>query len=227
MKISGLCGRLKCCLNYELEVYMDAIEGFPEVDYIETSKGKASLQKTDIFKRKMWFSYMGETTWYPMDVEEVKRIKAMNAKGEKPEAQFAKVALPQSEERPDLNFDFVDVVGTAIPAPEKSRGRRKPSNKRNPRNQRNTRGRNQKNEASNSGSTENQKSRNPSKPKGQSNAPKNKQGGSRPGGNKQRGNPQGRKKQGGRKTEGNAQGDQKPGSKKGPSRGPKKDNDPK
>ena len=130
MKISGLCGRLKCCLNYELDVYMDALEGFPEVTFIETAKGKATLQKTDIFKRKMWFSYVGETSWYPIDVDEVSRIKAMNAKGEKPEATFAKVEVAESS-RPDLNHDFVDVVGTNIPAPERRNKRKKGPNNKN------------------------------------------------------------------------------------------------
>lgn len=128
MKISGLCGRLKCCLNYELDVYMDALEGFPEVTFIETAKGKATLQKTDIFKRKMWFSYVGETSWYPIDVDEVSRIKAMNAKGEKPEATFAKIEVAESS-RPDLNHDFVDVVGTNIPAPERRNKRKGKGNK--------------------------------------------------------------------------------------------------
>ncbi|MEM6800279.1 MAG: regulatory iron-sulfur-containing complex subunit RicT [Bacteroidota bacterium] len=131
MKISGLCGRLKCCLNYELDVYIDALEGFPEVNFIETAKGKATLQKTDIFKRKMWFSYVGENSWYPMDVEEVSRIKAMNEKGEKPQANFAKEESSIDSERPDLNLDFVDVVGTNIPRPEKSRRRKPNKNKRN------------------------------------------------------------------------------------------------
>lgn len=121
MKISGLCGRLKCCLNFELDAYLDALEDFPNVEYIETAKGKAILQKTDIFKGKMWFSYPSETTWYPMTVAEVKRIAAMNTKGKKPEA-LATIARSIAN-GPEL--DFVDVVGTELPPKEQSsrRGR--------------------------------------------------------------------------------------------------------
>ena len=134
MKISGLCGRLKCCLNYELESYLDALEDFPEVNMLETAKGRAFLQKTDIFKRTMWFSYQNESTWHPLDVEEVKRISSANRKGEKPEAFQSSTASSHEaddERSPSTvsdNFDFVDVVGTNVPAPEPKR--RRSSNKR-------------------------------------------------------------------------------------------------
>ncbi|MFK7925956.1 MAG: stage 0 sporulation family protein [Bacteroidia bacterium] len=118
MKISGLCGRLKCCLNFELEVYLDALQDFPEVNVIETTKGTAFLQKTDIFKGMMWFSYKGETSWHPIRVEEVKRIMSLNEKGERAEALIVKPELTAEE-----SLDFVDVVGTNLPEVEK-RGRR-------------------------------------------------------------------------------------------------------
>jgi len=119
MKISGLCGRLKCCLNYELESYLDALQDFPKVEMIETAKGKAALQKTDIFKRCMWFSYLGESTWYPLDVEEVKRIAKLNAQGNKPDVKLSGNATPGFDDQGDEDdrkrfedLDFVDVVGT-------------------------------------------------------------------------------------------------------------------
>lgn len=118
MKISGLCGRLKCCLNFELEVYLDALQDFPEVNVIETTKGTAFLQKTDIFKGMMWFSYKGETSWHPIRVEEVKRIMSLNEKGERAEALIVVPELTAEE-----SLDFVDVVGTNLPEVEK-RGRR-------------------------------------------------------------------------------------------------------
>ena len=107
MKISGQCGRLKCCLNFELETYMDALRDIPKVEKIETEKGISFLQKTDIFKRIMWFSYAGETTWIPLEVEKVITMKEMNAEGKKPASlQFLdkEIAAP---------VDFVDVVGQA------------------------------------------------------------------------------------------------------------------
>ena len=122
MKISGLCGRLKCCLNYELDAYMDALKDFPSVEVLETRKGKAILQKTDIFKGKMWFSYIDETTWYPMTVEEVKRIAQMNENGKKPEAL---AVIKEGEDTKKDTLDFVDVVGTELPPKEnKPSGRR-------------------------------------------------------------------------------------------------------
>ncbi|MEM7367331.1 MAG: regulatory iron-sulfur-containing complex subunit RicT [Bacteroidota bacterium] len=137
MKISGLCGRLKCCLNFELDAYLDAIQDFPKVDHILTQKGKAILQKTDIFKGRMWFSYLGETTWYPLPVEKVKEILALNEKGEKPD-----VLRPGATPIRDIGgggsrekeFDFVDVVGTELPPlPERGNKKRK---KRSPHNRR-------------------------------------------------------------------------------------------
>ncbi len=57
-KLSGQCGRLKCCLNYELETYIDALRDIPTVDApLKTKKGVATLQKTDIFKKIMWFGF--------------------------------------------------------------------------------------------------------------------------------------------------------------------------
>lgn len=84
-KLSGQCGRLKCCLNYELDTYMDALQGIPEVEEpLLTQKGKAVLQKTDIFKKIMWFGYNDETTWHPISVQRVKEILDLNKKGVQP-----------------------------------------------------------------------------------------------------------------------------------------------
>ncbi len=84
-KLSGQCGRLKCCLNYELETYMEALEYIPTINKpLETQKGKAILQKTDIFRKMMWFGYQGETTWHPLSIARVKEILEMNVKGEMP-----------------------------------------------------------------------------------------------------------------------------------------------
>jgi cell fate regulator YaaT (PSP1 superfamily) len=84
-KLSGQCGRLKCCLNYELETYIDAIKDIPNVDRpLQTEKGDATLQKTDIFRRIMWFSYPNETNWYPIPCAQVSEIQRMNLVGRKP-----------------------------------------------------------------------------------------------------------------------------------------------
>lgn len=86
-KLSGQCGRLKCCLNYELETYMDALRDIPQVEKpLETQKGRAMLQKTDIFRRIMWFGYNTESTWYPLPVERVLQIMELNKRGITPES---------------------------------------------------------------------------------------------------------------------------------------------
>lgn len=84
-KLSGQCGRLKCCLNYELETYMDALQDIPKVEGpLLTEKGEATLQKTDIFRKIMWFGFREENTWYPLNVTRVNEILRMNREGKKP-----------------------------------------------------------------------------------------------------------------------------------------------
>ena len=109
-KLSGQCGRLKCCLNYELDPYMDALEGIPELEApLLTARGEASLQKTDIFRKTMWFGYRDENTWYPLDVERVKVILEMNKKGQKPDT----LAIDKEDNGRDanqaLNSDLVNL----------------------------------------------------------------------------------------------------------------------
>jgi hypothetical protein len=135
MKISGQCGRLKCCLNYELETYMDALQDIPKADKIDTEAGMAFLQKTDIFKRIMWFSYKGETTWIPLEVDKVHEMLAMNQAGEKPSSLHA-----FNTQETEAAVDFVDVVGQATLVEEprrrkKNKKRRKPNNKAQNQNQ--------------------------------------------------------------------------------------------
>jgi cell fate regulator YaaT (PSP1 superfamily) len=84
-KLSGQCGRLKCCLNYELETYMEALKDIPKVETpLLTEQGEARLQKTDIFRKIMWFGYSEENTWYPLNVDRVNQILEMNRAGKKP-----------------------------------------------------------------------------------------------------------------------------------------------
>ncbi|MBV6639801.1 MAG: Signal peptidase-like protein, partial [Cyclobacteriaceae bacterium] len=88
-KLSGQCGRLKCCLNYELDTYMDALKDIPEVEEpLVTEKGVAKLQKTDIFRKIMWFGYEHENSWHPLEVHRVNAILKMNKSGKKPATLF-------------------------------------------------------------------------------------------------------------------------------------------
>ncbi len=87
-KLAGQCGKLKCCLNYELDTYLDALKDFPDLDTkLYTEKGKANCQKVDIFKGLMWFSYENQSSlWHVLTTEKVKEILALNAKKQKVDA---------------------------------------------------------------------------------------------------------------------------------------------
>lgn len=105
-KLSGQCGRLKCCLNYELETYMEALKHIPEVSHpLQTEKGEATLQKTDIFRKIMWFGYKEENAWYPLNVDRVNEILELNRAGRKP-ATLELNALVEREPVSVLNSDL-------------------------------------------------------------------------------------------------------------------------
>ena len=131
-KLSGQCGRLKCCLNYELDTYLDALQHFPDdAEVIEVAKGRAFLIKKDIFRNLMWYSMPDSTRHYPLSIESVKKIKDQNRQGIKPEAletvEIINGKLKEAEPA------FVDVVGhISLKSLEKnSRKRRENSNNNN------------------------------------------------------------------------------------------------
>lgn len=84
-KLAGQCGKLKCCLNYELDAYLDALKDFPSQETkIFTEKGLAFCQKTDIFKQMLWFSYKDEpANWHVLSKDQVNEIIEKNKKKEK------------------------------------------------------------------------------------------------------------------------------------------------
>ena len=140
-KLSGQCGRLKCCLNYELDTYMDALKDFPKgVDYIKTKRGKAALIKTDIFKGLMYYGYTDEKTRSPMvalDIERVKKIQVLNKAGEFPDELIDRESLLEIENNKEKEIEYADVTGEielpSIPKKKRRNNRnRKPSNKSNP-----------------------------------------------------------------------------------------------
>jgi cell fate regulator YaaT (PSP1 superfamily) len=106
-KLSGQCGRLKCCLNYELETYMDALSDIPTIEKnLKTEKGEASLQKTDIFRKIMWFSYHNDSNWQSLPIPRVMEIIEMNEAGLVPKA-LDDLTLPDSElEKLPKNVDL-------------------------------------------------------------------------------------------------------------------------
>jgi cell fate regulator YaaT (PSP1 superfamily) len=110
LKLAGQCGKLKCCLNFELDSYMDALQDFPEVNNVklETEQGRAFHQKTDIFRRTMFFSYTHEPdNFIPLPVDRVKEIMEMNKNSVKPADLLIKAAIKVIEKKPD----YENVVG--------------------------------------------------------------------------------------------------------------------
>ncbi|MEY4522743.1 MAG: hypothetical protein RIT10_1928 [Bacteroidota bacterium] len=85
-KLAGQCGKLKCCLNYELDMYLDEIKSFPKTDTkLRTEKGNAYHIKTDVFKRQMWYAYEGDNSGLvALTPERVREVAKLNADGKKP-----------------------------------------------------------------------------------------------------------------------------------------------
>jgi cell fate regulator YaaT (PSP1 superfamily) len=109
-KLSGQCGRLKCCLNYELDSYLDALQHFPDdAEVIEVAKGRAFLIKKDIFRNLMWYSMQDSTRHYPLSIEIVKKIQEQNRQGIKPDA-LETVEIISGKPK-EAEPEFVDVVG--------------------------------------------------------------------------------------------------------------------
>ncbi|SHL39679.1 PSP1 domain-containing protein [Chryseobacterium polytrichastri] len=104
-KLAGQCGKLKCCLNYELDSYLDALSNFPSSSTtLDTEKGRAFCIKIDVFKKKMWFAYMDSSiAWYDFDIDLVKELIAKNKKGER--------TLPLEDlKQPDAPLHTIDLI---------------------------------------------------------------------------------------------------------------------
>ena len=140
LKLAGQCGKLKCCLNYELDSYLDALKAFPKTEVkLRTEKGTAVCQKTDIFKGHMWYAYEGEwMNWHKLTTAQANEIIAANAKKEKVESleDYA------SELVEEAKVDFENVVGqdslTRFDKPKSNNRRKKNRRKNTNRNQKNT-----------------------------------------------------------------------------------------
>lgn len=109
-KLSGQCGRLKCCLNYELDTYMEALTDIPEIEApLITEKGEAFLQKTDIFKKIMWFGYKHENTWIPVEASRVAEVMELNKKGKKPATLLENEEADTEDTTMALNSDLEEL----------------------------------------------------------------------------------------------------------------------
>ncbi len=146
-KLAGQCGKLKCCLNYELDVYLDALKDFPSQDTkLVTEKGLAFCQKTDIFKEMLWFSYKDDPgNWHVLSKDQVNEILEKNKSKEK----VASLEMYAMEIVVEEKVVFENVVGqdslTRFDKPKGHGNRNKNKGKNRNRNKNRNRKRNQKN----------------------------------------------------------------------------------
>lgn len=158
-KLSGQCGRLKCCLNYELETYIDALRDIPTVDApLKTKKGVATLQKTDIFKKIMWFGFDKDTNWYPVPIGKVLEIIELNKKDIIPES--LEILTPEPEKGTDkvagkLNSDLENLDKKYSDEQKKKKKKKNRSGKSRVNGPENSAGENGGNEALNNNAVEN------------------------------------------------------------------------
>ena len=136
-KLSGQCGRLKCCLNYELDTYMEALSNFPDdADRLKTKEGVANLVKTDIFKGLMYYGLEkdhGRGRLYALDLEQVKLVRAKNKRGEFPDDLANLAVVPDTsgmEDEPEFSAgDLTGVVELPMEERHKKKKKKKPSDR--------------------------------------------------------------------------------------------------
>ena len=139
-KLAGQCGKLKCCLNYELDCYIDAQKDFPSKDIVlETKTGQAHHTKTDIFRGIMWYTFdpVNMVNFTPVPVERVKEIIALNKKGKKVD-----VLIDTSNVSMENSLDFKNEVGqdslTRFDNQKNKRKKGKAPKRKKPRNEKRT-----------------------------------------------------------------------------------------
>ena len=185
-KLSGQCGRLKCCLNYELDTYMDALQFFPtDADVLEVQKGRAFLVKKDIFRNIMWYTMADSNKHYPVAIDAVKRIKAQNKDGIKPDAlEITEIQVGRPKE---VEPEYADIVGQiSLKSLEKTTRKRRDKERSLQQNQAGPNKQNRRPEGQNP--NPNQGNQNPNRRPGPGNNP-NKQAGNRPQNEQQRNRP--------------------------------------
>jgi hypothetical protein len=134
-KLSGMCGRLKCCLNYELDTYIDALEDFPDrAERLKTAAGLAILIKTDVFKRLMFYTYAEDRgKLYAIHVDQIWEALAMIKSGKLPGSLddiLAMAPAPEVEEAEEVEPDFEN-VHDVIQLPIETRKKKKRKKNKN------------------------------------------------------------------------------------------------
>lgn len=183
-KLSGQCGRLKCCLNYELDTYLDALQHFPEnADTLQVARGNAFLIKKDIFKNLMWYTLPDSNKQYPVTIERVRKIKQLNIQGVIPE-ELEAVDVTSNKPK-ESESGFVELVGQiSLNTLEKADRKNRPQQRGNNQGQQrgNAQQRNPGPQQPRSGNP-NQRSNNPNQQRGNSNPQQRPNGPQQPRGN--------------------------------------------
>ena len=217
-KLSGQCGRLKCCLNYELDTYMDALQFFPtDADTLEVAKGRAFLVKKDIFRNLMWYSMADSNKQYPLTIDMVKKIKAQNREGIRPEElETAEVVTGKPKE---VEPEYADLVGQiSLRSLEKTTRKRR--DKERSREQKQQGGNQQQNRGRNPQQGDQRPQQNQNRP--QQRGPQNPNQQQAGGQQKQPQRPQqGQQRQGGQPQQNQNRPQQRPPQNRGPQRGPR------
>ena len=139
-KLAGQCGKLKCCLNYELDTYLDALKDFPKQDTVlKTEKGDAVFVKMDIFKGLIWYTYKeNRVKWFKLTLEQLNEIIFLNNSGEK----VASIEEYEQDLIEETKVDFENVVGqdslTRFDTPKRKNKRRGKNQKGTARNHQNS-----------------------------------------------------------------------------------------
>jgi cell fate regulator YaaT (PSP1 superfamily) len=187
-KLSGQCGRLKCCLNYELDTYLDALQHFPEnCDVIQVAKGNAFLIKKDIFKNLMWYTLPDSNKQYPLTIERVRKIKSLNQQGIIPE-ELEAVEVTSSKPK-EVEPQFVELVGQITLRSLEKAADKKRQQQRNQRGGQQGQGGQQRNQQGNQGGNQQGGNQQGGQQGGQRNQPRNQQGGQQGQGGQQRNQP--------------------------------------
>lgn len=137
LKLSGQCGRLKCCLNYELDAYMESLRDFPAEDnlVLEFADGEYKSVKTDILKRMMWFAPRKEAggEWKGLTVDQVKEYREMNKKGVKPEIVVEKkeIKVPVVDFQNDMGTESLTRLDERAKPKKKNKNKNRNKNKSN------------------------------------------------------------------------------------------------
>lgn len=168
-KLSGQCGRLKCCLNYELDTYMDALKGIPKnPDKIKTKEGIAFLRKTDIFKKELTYNLDKTNKYFKLSAEDVAKLLLMNKNGEFPNSLVDFNIVDVAKDQDMIDAYSGDLVGNVtLQTLEKNTKKKRRNKKKNYKSKSNTNQNNSK--PNNNNSNKNSNSKKPNAPKNNNN----------------------------------------------------------